>query len=435
MSKANATPFAPDLPLILLIGLIILYYGLTQPLTSLDEGHPYDAQVYFDSAVQIAEGQPISGLRPFSYRIALPYLVGSFFPENITFGFRFFNLVFGLLTLPLLHVFLQRYLNSGTTIYTLLLLYVTNPNGLFRFAHFIPAYADPPALFFILLFLVLNQRLRELNWRTSLVVAAVGVIGVLFREIVLCGVLVYLFGQCFEIKAQKPYLRIISKQNLAYCTPPVLACLLTLWLIHASITGTGSYSYTSQMHGVLVQLFTQPSIYFVAWLTTFGCIPIVLVLGCNASMRSFLAKQQSVTIFLFGSILLSLSAGYHTDRIIFWSYPAILLLFGHFMESHPIMVSKRHYQLLFFLPIIIVQALAHRVWLPIPDDPNGQLFAPDLPEWIIFGPYGESSLAHIYASAMLPETRMLILSQFGVFAFYLLIVMQVERLTKATSKK
>ena len=403
-----------------LVILAIIYYGITQPPISLDEGHPYDAQVYYNMASQVAAGEPVSELRPFTYRVGSPWLVGTFFPEDLNAGFRLINLLFGFLTLPLLFLYLRRHLVADATVLLLLLfLYVTNPNAPFRFAHYIAAYSDPPALFFVLSLLVLADRVRELDWKWSLAVTAIGVAGTLFREITLCGVLVFVYAQCFRLRAGLPFVELLSRRKLVLCLPPLLASIATVVVLHAGIEGAGAYRYGTQMQGVIVQLLQQPSIYLLAWLTAFGCIPIVLLLGMNRDLGRFLAERQSVAVFLFGSLLLSLTAGFHTDRILFWSYPAILLLFGHFLQSHPVMRAGLGGKLLFFFPVALVQVLAYRMWLPIPDDPDAGLFSPGLPERVLFAPFGDSSLGHTYASAMLPETRLLMLSQFALLAIYL----------------
>ena len=60
-----------------------------------------------------------------------------------------------------------------------------------------------------------------------------------------------------------------------------------------------------------------------------------------------------------------------------------------------------------------------RMWLPIPDDPLGQLANPGLPERIIFAPYGNTILGQTYASTMLGSARIEMLSQFLLFSVYL----------------
>ena len=178
--------------------------------------------------------------------------------------------------------------------------------------------------------------------------------------------------------------------------------------------------------GVVVQLAQQPTIFILSWLTAFGIFPVALALGANKALGQFLYHNQSVAVFLAGSVLMALTSGFHTDRILFWAYPAVLLLFGIFMENHPVTRAKPGIRALFFLPLLLTQILAHRIWLPIPDDPRGELFGPGIPESVILAPYGDASLAHTYASAMMPETRLLLLSQFTAVAIYLGIILLIH---------
>ena len=72
--------------------MALAYFGFTQAPISIEDGHPYDSEAYFAMAEQVAAGEPISTLRPFAYRVALPFLVGTLFPHDIAFGFELLNL-------------------------------------------------------------------------------------------------------------------------------------------------------------------------------------------------------------------------------------------------------------------------------------------------------------------------------------------------------
>jgi len=119
---------------------------------------------YFPGVIRTS----FSTLSPFAYRIGLPWLVGTFFADDPLTGFRLINLVFGCLTLLLLHRFLRHYLTSNTVILLLILLYVVNPNSPFRLVHFYPATTDPPALFLVLLILHLSNKFKAIKLRQSL---------------------------------------------------------------------------------------------------------------------------------------------------------------------------------------------------------------------------------------------------------------------------
>ena len=405
--------------LLAILLLAAFSYSFSQPAISLNDGHPFDTQSYFTMAEQVATGESISEQKPFAYRVALPYLVGTFFKNNLDLGFKVLNLGFGLLTLILMIDYFKHFKLSNVTILVLLILFVANPNSVFRFSQFIPAYTDPAGLFFVLFFMVMGYRVKNITTTMGCGLLVLAFVGVLFREIALCGVLVFIYAQCFELKTRPPFLAVDMTKKLLICCLPFAGALWGIFLTHRVINATGGYLFSDTIVGVISQLANQPSIYFVSWLTAFGVIPIVLLIGFNRKMLIFLRDNQSVTVFLLGSILLSLTSGFHTDRIVFWSYPAVLLLFGYFIEHNPVTESSLIFKLFFYLPLAIVQAIANRAFSNIPDDPLGSFFAPGPAEHIYFAPYGNVTLGHIYGSTMIIEDRITLLYQFGMLAIYL----------------
>jgi len=405
--------------------LAVFYYSFSQPAISLNDGHPFDSQSYFKMAKQAAAGESISELKPFAYRVALPYLVGTFFKNDLDLGFKVLNLGFGLLTLILMIDYFKHFKLRNVTILVLLILFVVNPNSVFRFSQFIPAYTDPAGLFFVLLFMVMGYRVKNITISMGFGLLVLAFIGVLFREIALSGVLVFIYAQCFELKARSPFLAVDLTKKLLICCLPLAGALWGIFLTHRVINATGGYLFSDTIVGVISQLANQPSIYFVSWLTAFGVIPVVLLIGLNRKILIFLRENQSVTVFLLGSILLSLVSGFHTDRIVFWSYPAVLLLFGYFIENSPVTDSSLSFKLLFYMPLGIVQIISNRVFLSIPDDPFGKLFSPGPAEHIYFAPYGNVTLGHTYGSTMVVEDRITLLYQFGILAIFLVALLFV----------
>ena len=402
--------------LILSIAILIVFYWSTQDAVSLNDGHPYDAQSYHNMAEQVSLGKPISEISPFAYRFALPYIVGKLSPGDLDTGFKIVNIAFGLLTIGVLYIYIGRFVTSSTIVLFSILLYVINPNSPFRFSHFISAYTDPPALFFILLLLLLSSVVQRMNFKWLVIVSSVGVVGMLFREIVLCGVLVFSFTQCAKLKLSAPFIE-FSKIRTQYLgllalLPPLVALIMT----HSFVDGVGGYRISNQIIAVLGYLAEEPGGYLLSWLTAFGCVPIVIALLCSKSMLKFLDRNQSIVIFFMGSAVLPLVSGFHTDRIVYWSYPAILVLFAYVLENHPIRYARWPMKLGFFAPLVMAQILAFRVWLPIPDDPLGELAYPGLPEYFLFTPFGEATLGHTYASTMLTATRIEMAAQYLILA-------------------
>lgn len=107
--------------MVLLIAVAVAYFGFTQEQISIDDGHPYDSQVYYTMAEQVAAGEPISALRPFAYRVALPFLAGSLFPHDIALGFELLNLFFAFATVVVFYLYLRSCrLGANTTLFLVL---------------------------------------------------------------------------------------------------------------------------------------------------------------------------------------------------------------------------------------------------------------------------------------------------------------------------
>jgi hypothetical protein len=405
--------------LLLTLPAVILLYGFTQPPIVSGDGHPYDSQSYYHMAEQVAAGERIEELRPFASRVALPWLVGKLFPADLMLGFTVLNIAFALGGLLLLGLFLREFLRSEWLVWSLLLLTVVNPNSPVRFVFYLPAYTDPPALFFITLLLLLNRRIATLNLRTALVFATAGFVGALFRELVLCAVLVTSFCQCASLSVSAPWLRLKSFSALGLALVPVAATLAGIWLANAAVESTGSYQYLVQAQRVITQLVQQPTIYPLAWLTAFGLIPVIILLRLNHRLLGFLGANQDILLYLLGLSLLALVAGFHTDRLVLWAYPAVLVVFGKVLECLPWRDTDRLRKVLFFGPLVLVQTLTFRVFLPIPGDEGGQLFDPGAAPALLFSAYGEAAnLGHFYASSMVPGDRITLLIQFALMAVY-----------------
>lgn len=408
--------------LVFLIAMAAVYFGFTQAPISIGDGHPHDAQAYYTMAEQVAAGEPVSTLRPFAYRIALPFLVGTFFPHDLDFGFALLNLTFAVATAVVFFFFLRSCQLGAHSGLLLVLAFVCASHSPFRFVHFIPAYTDPPALFFIVLLLYLGRVVSRIDLRWGLIVTALSVVGVLFREIALCGLLVFIFSQCFQLRRTPPFLLVRSWRAIGLCALPLSASVVILALVHVLVDGTGAYSYSGQMRGVISGLVAQPDLFLLAWLTSFGVIPFLLLYAWR-SLTQFLSENQDITVFLGGCVLLALFTGFHTDRIVFWSFPAVLLLFGVLLEQHPLRFASVWQKLAFYVPLLAVQALAWRVWLPIPDDPRSEVFDPGAPPVLLLSAFGDVTLGHVYAYTLPAASRLTLLGQFALAATYFGVVL------------
>ena len=408
------------------LALIIIAYGFSQPLISIDDGHPYDGNSYFEVANQFAANQAIRTESPFVNRIGLPFVVGKLFPNNILFGFKVINLFFGALTLVILFRYLSLRINKKTIVQFLLFLYIINPASPFRQIHYFPAITEPPALFFMLLILYLNKTISSLNIKSCLLFSTLGFVGVFFREIVLCAILV--FSISHTVRFENRRLIFFSLPQIIFAFLPILFSIAGILLIHGLVEGIGAYTYGKQIPATLTYLWETPLAFPLAWLVSFGPMIIIVMLNLNSQTLEFLRKNQAEVIFALGIMVLALIAGYHTDKFTYWTYPVVLLLFGYFLENNPLMKSRNSVRVLFLLPFLLVQLLAFRVFSTIPDDSFGALANPGPTPFILFAPYGDTTnIAHVYAAYMNNDARMLIATQYFLFTIYLTFIMFFTR--------
>ena len=412
---------------LILIIIVISYYSSTQTQISYNNGIPYDSEHYFKVAEQIAQGDVINSEKPFVYRIGLPFLVGKIFPDEIIFGFTVFNLFFGILTAGVLYRYLAFFLKQEVIIKALTLAYIVNPSAPFRQVFYYPVQTDPAALFFMLVILYISRK-GFFSIQRTLILTLLGFIGTLFREIVVFALLVQFISQVLLI-----YSLPIKKVLLS--SLPFLAACIALIVSHQLVEVSGTYTFYAHLIESFNRLLNDFSIYPLAWLITFGPLIIFILLFFNRSTIYFLKNNPQLPLFIIGIAFGSMISGWHVDRFIFWSFPAVLVLIGYVIETN-IIVMSRFRQILIFVPLIMAQVFAHRIYLEIPDDTFGSLFDPGNPNFILFAPYGENiNLGQTFAAYMTLESRHILIFQFLLLAAYLFLVSKYPVLIKKIKQK
>ncbi len=412
---------------LILIIIVISYYSSTQTQISYNNGIPYDSEHYFKVAEQIAQGDLINSEKPFVYRIGLPFLVGKIFPDEIIFGFTIFNLFFGVLTAGVLYRYLAFFLKQDVVVKALTLAYIVNPSAPFRQVFYYPVQTDPAALFFMLVILYICRK-GVFSIQRTLILTLLGFIGTLFREIVVFVLFVQLISQVLLIYSL-PIKRVILSSL------PFLAACMALIVTHHLVEVSGTYTFYAHLIESFNRLFNDCSMYPLAWLITFGPSIIFILLFFNRLTIYFLKNNPQLPLFIIGIALGSMISGWHIDRFIFWSFPAVLVLIGYVIETN-IIVMSRFRQILIFVPLIIAQILVHRIFIKIPDDTFGSLFDPGNPNFILFAPYGENiNLGQTIAAYMTSESRHILIFQFFLLAVYLFLVSKYPMIFKKIKQK
>lgn len=402
--------------------LLIPIYILTQPRLAFKNGSPYDAGVYLRMAEQVHAGEPISGPGPFVYRIGLPWLVGTCFAHQPLAGFQILNIAFGLLTLALLIRLAQTQCRHRFPVAVVALLWCANPQSPFRMHAFYPCLTDAPALCCMLFVLVISQEVKEWHGALAVGMGLVSFTGVLFREIALLAPVAGLFAHTVVLSKNKG-LAIGSLRQLAWHALPCLAAAAawatTRWLAHPA----DAWSSLAQIRISADRIMNYPGIYAMAIFSAHGPSLLAIFSNLKPVARYFMTHQHWL-VYGGGILLLALIGGNHTDRFMYWGFPAVLLALAVALDQFPFTTTNRRWTLGFFVPLGAAQALAFRVFATIPNaafDFIDSRLSPAWPELFVFAPYGPSANAsHIYAGYMDSGLRALMAHQYlALMAFVL----------------
>jgi len=418
--RLSVSAIATSIGFIALITFFIVYHAMMQDRIELAGGIPYDAAVYHAMAENAGRILDLRELRPFAYRIGTPWIVGTLFEDNLIEGFRVINLLAGLLTLPLLYLLFRRYLHRSWLVLLLLLVWVVNPSSPFRLSHLFPVMVDPLAMLFVVALLYLS--VRRVAFLPEVALACLlTVTGVLIRELVLCAALLFSFTRIFRLVPDTPWLSMsLPPGRAALASLPFVSGVLMLLLLHWRVEAVGEYTYLSHAGEALAHLWSRPGIYPLAWLTAFGPLLLLLIALDPRKLSSWLFARQELMLYLAGMAVLALVGGFHTDRLLYWSFPATLILIGHSvaqLSAAPVPVTRL---LLLFL-LCVTHLLAFRVFWPIP---GGPLEATAEPGLLLLTPFGDGkALAHMYAAYMAAPLRQALLLQYLVVGVLVLVLM------------
>ena len=420
-------------PLIVCV-VLAFTYSFTQERIAYEEGRPYDSAVYYQMANQVAKGEPIATFKPFVYRLAVPYLVGKFFPDDIMHGYEVVGIAFGVLLVLFLFLLLRAYGLSRAMAAWLVALYIANPYSPFRYVPFLPVNVEPAAFAFVLGSFWMFKAHPVLNVRTTAVLVVLGCLGALVREVVLVVPLTFLGAHILRALG-KGEERLLSMQTLYRLV--ILLCTLgslvaTRYMVADAM---GAYETLSHMEASFKRNRQFPEILLLCCMTAIG--PLLFVLAGsirNRALWRFMGKHLELPIFLAGMAILAVTAGNHTDRFVFWLLPGFLPLLGWALREGWAGLSDRRAQLLFYGPILVAQLLVYRTFVSFPQTATETLSQPGEASLPLFMNYGEGvNLGQVTVAFMTRANRIPLLIEFAVLAVYLLGVLLFFRKSPAGS--
>ncbi|MDQ3021653.1 MAG: hypothetical protein M3R36_13950 [Bacteroidota bacterium] len=360
---------------LIIIGLFILVNAVsyfTQFQTDLFGGKGYDGSIYYSIAEQFVNGQKLTGPPPYIYRIGTPFLVSVISGNNLMQGFYIANFVANFLSTILLFYFLSLYLKNFKVIIIIILLFLTHWLGNIRFLYYYPALNDYWGLVFLLLGLIIIEKLKYNNSLIFIILLSiVSFIGIFFREYLIVIPFAALFSSNPLSRKNLFYLDIRKLfRNRLLLFIPIAACISGIMIIRI-ITNTeteGEYFFPIAIYW----MYNKSLIQYLTGLFIATGPAIVLLIFFYKDVFRFLSKNQSFCLILIYSLVLCYIGGSDTERFILWFIPIILLVLGVVIEKN-LEIFKNT---LILSLLIIFQCLANRVFFltPLLDTEGGLKF-------------------------------------------------------------
>ncbi len=420
-------------------------YWYCQPIIKLNQGHPWDADVYYRMAEQVASNQPFFGAKPFIYRIGMPFVVGKLFPHNIMLGFSVVSAIFSVGIVVSIAKLLNRYISSFYIVFTLLCLLVINPNGPVRFYSFMPVFTDSSALFFITAIFALRA-VEGASILVNAYILLLSIVGVCFREVVVIAPLSLLIESIYWQYILK---RESKKSRSPWIFLSVIGGFGGIIVTHLMVKPIGLYTFSSHALYSIKLLIENLEIFLVALCVIYGPVFLILLLNPRRVFK-IIAKYPYIGIYLLIVLGLAVVGGTHTDRFIFWAFPSVLLVLGLLVEerfftggydapfatpsgvgedrlinfSGSIKPKKSNFlSIAFWMVLVISQLFAFRVFENLPNldvDPLKNTEHSNITGIVLLSHYGdETNIAQIYAAYMGVEQRMVVLYQYiGLLIFF-----------------
>ncbi len=410
-------------PLILCVVLAVTY-TFTQDRIEYEGGHPYDSAVYFQMANQVAAGEGLASYKPFVHRLAVPFIVGKLYPEDVLHGFDVVGVAFGVLLVLFLFLLLREYGLSRAMALWMVALYIANPYSPFRYVLFNPANVEPAAFAFILASYWVFKKNPNLTAGSTALLIVLGCLGALVREVVLVVPFTFLGAHLARVVMRKG-VRLVSQQTLYLLL--ILVCTIGALLATRAMVAEalGPYETLSQVRAAFDRNKQFPEILLLCLFTAIG--PLVFVVGASLRNRllwKYLTINLELPIFLFGMAVLSTIAGNHTDRFVFWLLPGLLPLLGHALSQDWVRLPSARAKALFYGPILVAQLLVYRAFVSFPPTDRETLSHPGEASLPLFMNYGEGvNLGQVTVAFMTRPNRIPLLIEFAVLAAYLLAVL------------
>jgi len=378
------------------IFFIICFIYRGQQRITLNDGRGWDGLNYYSLAVQIQQGsKPIVGNLPFIRRLGTPYLVAcysSLTGDGIIESSLRINLLGSLVSVILLLIWLGNFIREFWVRAILCCLFMMTWFVLVRYTFYYPLTSDawgaPWFLGSLLLLEPIRKSLnRDQDYKLSIYLicySLINFLGVFFREsnAILC-ILPFFVLDSFKkrefsnltktgfLNICKRWVRLYySRKTILFFIPFVFVMISqVIFPRYVVVNNPGEYSY---FFTSLFWTFTKslPE-YLVGIFIAYG--QLILLIPFFYKKYSHILQQRQELIFLLTlSLVLGLSGGSDTERILFMSgFPVVFLLTG--ISILNIFYSSQRWWLFVLLSL---QTIAYRFFWTLPDVTTKKLHSP-----------------------------------------------------------
>ena len=269
---------------------------------------------------------------------------------------------------------------------------------------------------FLLAGMITLHRLKHLDENLSprpllVLLCGIAFCGVIFREVALIVPIALLFlrNPVRRIEGLIGTLKLVDFPPLSYFAP-LLWGLVALFLLRKLATPSEPFSFVQTAYQ---WAYAKPfPTYIHGWLLAYGPVLFLLAFRWRSAWR-FLKHEQFLLVTLVFFAVMGYIGGTDTERLLYWSMPAVFVLLGRAMEDVKPLFRGAPFALAL---LIAAQLLASRAFLLTPDYTQG-FVSRTKP---IFTPLGKSTyFMDLYSFHGTPMVRLISFIEYLVFGFLL----------------
>lgn len=396
-----------ELILASLFTLAVAFSSLvTQPRWD-DRAIKWDAVSYVNMASDIANGDALSELAPFVYRVGFPALAAFLQPTDPVGAMFLISLVAGPIAVFLMWLWLTKFTMLPGVRLGLVLAFALQFHGPIRFGIFYPTLTYSLFWVFLLAGLILLRSASERPRPTMLLSVGslfIVFLGTLVRETMMIVPVVMLV---MLLSSMNTFRRSLRSGYLVLVLLSVVVSAVAIFLMRVVATQTNDYEFLS----IAVYWVSSKSVLELSagLFLTFGPMLAVLAAGTRETL-CFWRSNPEIWALIAVTTVLAVVGGTNTEIFWYWSAPAVLATVG------VVLTEKRQVLLrpLMIVALVLAQLVAQRVFWSLPLE----IESPELPK-VLLSPMGDATYLQLWSNFLAPRTQLeIVLTNVGFVTLY-----------------